>query len=185
MTFIYHLVPDKMIGEVLVPLAGLKELDPSLYADEIKKYSDHPHRKMLPQRILKKINCSQSEVLHFSPLHPRLMFEGLRSIFPAWNQPSRFFEIPIERIRGLPAVVFDMNRTGSYVFGDDEPEELFELVNDNSYRMLTSLPPEALEFYQQWKLRGERSAPAMGRIPHLMVMGPVSVKDCAIIDWRD
>lgn len=185
MSFLYHMVPKNMAGETLFPLSDLQQHAPETYAREVKKYDDHPQRKMLPQRILKKINCRQSEVLHFSPIHPHLMFAGLKSIFPEWNYSSLFYEIPIERIRGIPAVSFDMNKTGTYVFGADEPEEMFELVTPENYQILTELPKEALEFYKQWKARGEKGAPAMGRIPHVMVQGQVNIANCKIIDWKD
>lgn len=113
------------------------------------------------------------------------MFEGLKSVFPDWNYSSLFYEIPIERIKNLPAVYFDMNSTGTYVFGEDEPDEMFELITPETYKILTSIPKEALEFYNQWKARGERGAPAMGRIPHVMVKGQVSIENCKIIDWKN
>ncbi len=184
MSFIYHLVPKMMDGNILFPLSKLKVISPDTFNREIKKYDDHPKRKELPQRILKKINCPQEDVIHFSPIHPRLMFNGLKSVFPEWNYSSSFYEIPIERIRGLPTVYFDMNRTGTYVFGEDESEEMFDLITPENYRILTTLPKETLEFYEGWKARGERGAPAMGRIPHVMVKGPVSIEGCKIIDWK-
>lgn len=69
MSFIYHMVPKAMTGDVLFPLKDLIEKFPDLYSKEVKKYDDHPQRKELPKRILKKINCLQEEVLHFTPLH--------------------------------------------------------------------------------------------------------------------
>lgn len=185
MAFIYHMVPKNMDGTTLYPLSELKKLYPAIYEKEIKKYDDHPKRKELPQRILKKINCPQAEVLHFSPIHPSLMFVGLKSIFPDWNYSSLFYEIPIERIEGMPAVFFDMNKTGTYIFGEEEPDEMFELITPKNYKILDDLPKEALEFYQQWKDRGEKGAPAMGRIPHLMVKGQISIEKCKTIDWKN
>lgn len=185
MAFLYHLVPKNLIGEMLIPLSDLRIELPERYAQEILKYDDHPQRKLLPKRTLKKLNCPQEEVLHFSPIHPHLMFEGLRSVFPHWNYSSKFFEIPIERIRGIPAIWFDMNRAENYVFGEDEPEEMFNWVTPESYKILEHIPQEAIVFYEQWKARGERGAPAMARIPHVMVRGRVSISDCKIIDWKD
>ena len=185
MSFIYHIVPKNMAGEILFPLSDLKDRSPSTYAREVKKYDDHPQRKELPKRLLKKIYCLQEEVIHFSPIHPHLIFNGLKSVFADWNSSSLFYEIPIDRIRDLPAVLFDMNKTGSYVFGVDEPDEMFEFVTSETYKILSSLPVEALEFYNEWKARGKNGAPAMARIPHLMVKGRVSVANCKIIDWKN
>ena len=109
----------------------------------------------------------------------------LKSVFPDWNYSQLFYEIPIEHTRGLPTVSFDMNKTGDYVFGEDESDDLFEIVSPENYKIMTELPKEAIEFYNQWKSRGERGAPAMGRIPHVMVKGRVSIKNCSIIDWKN
>ena len=56
MSFIYHMVPKEMIGDTLVPLQSLRDLSEERYGIEIKKYDDHPKRKELPCRILKKLN---------------------------------------------------------------------------------------------------------------------------------
>jgi len=184
MEYIYHGVPPNFSGEMLYPLFSLKEKHPEIFAREIKKYDDHPKRKLLPNLILKKLNCPRGDVLQFSPIHPNLIFQGLKSVFPDGNRSVKFFEIPIERTHGIPTILFDMNRPG-YVFGEDEPEEIFDWVTPANYRMIRQLPLEAIEFYQEWKTRGEPGAPAYGKIPHIMVKGPVSVKDCKIVDWRD
>lgn len=185
MGYIYHLVPKGMIGETLIPLSDLKIELPELYTKEIRKYDDHPQRKLLPKRILKKLNCPQEEVLHFSPIHPHLMFQGLKSVFSEWSNDSLFYEIPIERIKGIPSIIFDMNCTGTYVFGEDEPDEMFSWVTPETYKIIDKIPSEAIEFYQQWKNRGERGAPAMARIPHLMTKGRVSIEGCRVLNWKD
>ena len=165
-----------MTGSILVPLSDLSSISDDKFNYEIKKYDDHPKRKNLPNRFLKKINCRQIEVLHFSPIHPHLMFLGLKSVFPDWNYSSIFYEIPISKIEGLPAIKFDMNIADNYVFGEDEPEEMFEWVTPQNYKILESIPPEAIDFYNQWRCRGEKGAPAMARIPHVMVKGTYRYK---------
>jgi hypothetical protein len=185
MSYFYHVVPNKMIGHILTPLANLQTSKPELYNIEIKKYNDPPLRKLLPERIIKKLNCPQKEVLHFSPIHPRLMLKGLQSVFPNYSPDVHYFEIPISNIQNIPAIIFDMNCTGQYVFGEEEPEEMFSFVTPESYKVLQTIPVEAIQFYQRWKDRGEKGAPAMARIPHLMVKGSISIKGCNIINWND
>ena len=179
------MVPKNLIGEMLIPLAELRLEFPDIFEREIKKYDDHPKRKLLPQRILKKLNCPQEAVLHFSPIHPHLMFNGLRSVFPEWDYSQKFFEIPISRIENKHSIIFDMNCTGHYTFGEDEPDEMFSWVTPENYKILDALPSQAIDFYKEWKDRGERGAPAMARIPHLMTKGRVSIADCRVIDWKD
>lgn len=184
MQFIYHAVPENFVGNTLLPLFSLKKEQPSIFENEIKKYDDHPKRKELPFKLLKKLNCPRGEVLHFSPIHPSLIFSALKSVFPDGNRSVKFFRIPISRIKGTPAIFFDMNRPG-YVFGEEEPDIIIDWIDSDTYIEISEVPEAAFAFYREWKERGERGAPAWGKIPHVMVRGPVSVEGCEIIDWRD
>ena len=74
MEYIYHAVPKNLDGSILYPLFSLKDKFPDLYEKEIKKYDDHPQRKLLPFKKVPKLNCSRGDVLHFSPIHPNLIF---------------------------------------------------------------------------------------------------------------
>ncbi|MBY0555457.1 hypothetical protein K2P97_13070 [bacterium] len=184
MSFLYHGVPRDLVGETLFPLFSLKQAHPAIYENEIKKYDDHPERKKLPFKLLKKLNCSRGDVLHCSPIHPNLIFTALKSVFPEGNRSVKFFKIPISKIADTPAILFDMNRPG-YAFGEDEPEDIFDWIDPKKYEEITKVPAEAFEFYQEWKTRGEPGAPAWGKIPHVLVKGPINISDCEVIDWRD
>lgn len=184
MQYIYHAVPENLMGETLIPLFDLKLSHPALFEKEMKKYDDHPVRKELPYKLLKKLNCPRGEVLHFSPIHPGLIFQALKSVFPEGNRSVRFFEIPIDRVTGIPTILFDMNRS-DYAFGDDEPDNIFDWIEPEAYREIKVVPEKAFEFYREWKDRGERGAPAWGKIPHILVRGKVSISSCRIFDWRE
>lgn len=184
MEFIYHGVPKEMQGDVLYPLFDLKDLFPAIYESEIKKYDDHPKRKELPFKKVGKLNCIRGEVLHCSSIHPSLVFKALKSVFPEGNRSVKFFKIPLEQIKNIPSVLFDMNRS-EYEFGKDDPDEVFDLMDSQTYREIRIIPAAAYAFFQEWKSRGEKGAPAWGKIPHVFVKGQIDIKDCEIIDWRD
>ncbi len=184
MEFIYHGVPQEMRGNILYPLFDLKKLFPAIYEGEIKKYDDHPKRKELPFKKIGKLNCARGEVLHCSSIHPALVFQALKTIFPDGNRSVRFYKIPLEKIRNLQSVLFDMNRS-EYEFGKDDPDEVFDLIDPQNYLEIRTVPAAAYTFFQEWKDRGERGAPAWGRIPHVFVKGQINVEGLEIIDWRD
>ncbi len=184
MEYIYHGVPNNFEGKILYPLFSLRENFPSLFDAEIKKYDDHPKRKELPFKRISKLNCPRGEVLHFSPIHPTLIFQALKTVFPDGNRSVKFFKIPIIRAQGLSIALFDMNREG-YEFGIEDPDHVFDLVSVESYREIKVVPQEAYTFFNEWKERGERGAPAWGKIPHIFIRGPINVTECDIIDWRD
>lgn len=188
MSFIYHRVPTHLIGETLLPLFELEKEHPLLFQSEIEKYGDHPKRKELPFKNLKKLDCPRGAVLHCSPIHPNLIFSALKLVFPDGNKDGNrsvnFFKIPIERIEGIPTILFDLNRPG-YVFGEEEPEDIFDWITPDTYQEITVVPKAAFEFYWEWHSRGEPGAPAWGKIPHIMVKGRISIAGCEVVDWRD
>ncbi len=185
MNFIYHGVPAGFEGSELHPLFVLKDLYPSAYESQIKKYDDHPKRKNLPYKKIPKLNCFRGDVIHCSPIHPNLIFKALKKYFPDGNRSVSFYKIPVSNLTGIELCFFDMNRP-EYEFGlENDPESVFELIDINTYKEIKEIPQEAQQFYQEWKDRGERGAPAFGKIPHVFVKGSISVKDLDIIDWRD
>ncbi len=183
-SYIYHGVPSSFVGEKLYPLFQLKELFPQIYEKEIEKYNDHPQRKLLPFKRINPLNCVRGDVLHFSAIHPALVFKALKSVFPESNRSVKFFKIPIMNIDKNSAVLFDMNRP-EYEFGKDDPDSVFDLIDPKNYQEIGSIPNEAILFYQEWRDCGEVGAPAWGKIPHVFVLGSLNTAKCEIIDWRD
>lgn len=78
-----------------------------------------------------------------------------------------------------------MNRP-DYEFGlEKDPEFCFDLINPDLYEEVRVVPREAIEFYKEWGRRGERGAPAWGKIPHVLVQDSLDTSSLEIIDWRD
>lgn len=183
-SYIYHGVPQLLIGDSLRPLFELKDIYPDLYEEQIKKYSDHPKRKNLPFKDIPLINCKRGEVLHTSSIHPHLVFESIQSIFPNWNPSVLFYKIPIESLIDREMVLFDMNHP-DYEFGlANDPVSAFQIIDPNTYSEIREVPKEAYDFFQEWKDRGEQGAPAWGKIPHVFVKGSISTVGLEVFDWR-
>jgi len=109
----------------------------------------------------------------------------LKSVFPEGNRSVEFFCIPIENLVEKQLCLFDMNDP-NYEFGlEEDPSSAFELVTPSTYREIRSVPLEAYDFYQEWKGRGERGAPAWGKIPHVFVKGTIDTDGLKVIDWRN
>lgn len=77
--------------------------------------------------------------MHFSPIHPALIFQALKTVFPDGNRLVKFFKIPITKAKGHPMVLFDMNRDG-YEFGNEDPDHVFDLLSVDSYCELEVVP---------------------------------------------
>ena len=65
MQYVYHMVPEELKGEYLIPLNELKSVYPNLYGEYIQKYKDHPHREKLLTRKIPKLECLWNDVVHF------------------------------------------------------------------------------------------------------------------------
>lgn len=183
MPYIYHAVPADLKGSVLHPLFALKDLFPEVYESEIKKYADHPQRTELPFKWVPKLNCRRGDVLHCSAIHPSLVFQAMKNVFPDFGESLHFFQIPLSDLTGVGMALLDVNHP-DYEFGlEQDPETAFTLVNATNFEAIQSVPKEAYEFFESWKQRGAKSAPPWAKIPHLFVQGSIRVESCKVIDW--
>ena len=183
MTYIFHGVPLNLEGNTLHPLSILKDSLPDKYEQEVKKYNDHPKRKLLPSKAIPLLNCTRADVLHCSSVDPRLVFKALKTVFPDGNRSVLFYKIPVTSLLDKKLVLFNMNHP-KYEFGlDNDPIEAFELINHSKYEGINQVPEEAYAFFQEWKDRGEKGAPAWGKIPHVFVKGSICIDGFEIIDW--
>ena len=65
MEYVYHMVPEELKGEYLIPLNELKRAYPNLYDEYIQKYKDHTQREQLLTRKIPKLECLWNDVVHF------------------------------------------------------------------------------------------------------------------------
>jgi len=182
--FIYHQVPKAIVGKTLIPLKLLRDAHPEIYDCQIKKYDDHPERKKLPDSKILKLRCTRGDVLHFSSLHPHKIYLGYKSVFESADFEISFFQIPITKINGIPAVYLDVSHE-EYEFGVDSESQdpFYELITPETYKELDLHPERNLRFYKAWKAEGKKGAPLYPHIPHVMVKGPIDVDDCKVIQW--
>ncbi len=80
MEYVYHMVPEELKGEYLIPLNELKRVYPNLYREYIQKYKDHTQRENLLTRKIPKLECLWNDVVHFLPLHPYEIYKVLLEI---------------------------------------------------------------------------------------------------------
>ncbi len=68
MHYVYHGVPEQMIGHTLIPLTQMHAVNPELREKYLKKYKGR--EEVLQQRI-PLLDCLWNEVVQLLPLHPR------------------------------------------------------------------------------------------------------------------
>ncbi len=72
--YLYHWVPDDMIGDTLYPLNILKHTHPDLYTKKVSKYIG---REKVMDQIIPILDCLWNDVLHFTAVHPKDVKDAL------------------------------------------------------------------------------------------------------------
>lgn len=149
--YIYHRVVDNMQGNILYPLNQLKNIYPEAYVSHLKKYEKREHLLSTKIPIL---NCLWNDVLHFTAIHPKILFENLeKSGFKAeelvWK---RWFEIPIEALETENTIVCLYRRDISVI-----PQARdFHRFDPSKFSEYATVPPETIEYYKRQKADGAR-----------------------------
>jgi hypothetical protein len=84
-TLLYKAAIQDLRGDDLLPLNLIRHRYPDLYAQERLKYAERPHVMDHPVHPL---GCRWADVLFFSPVHPRLIFDALRTSGRVSGQPD-------------------------------------------------------------------------------------------------
>lgn len=172
MTFLYHRVPRNLTGEVLQPLNRLRESQPNLYQQHVKKYEYRPHAL---QRRVHGLDCYWNDVLHFTPIHPRKILEGLRMCGSETVKLGRWFQFDVRElgINKHNTVIF---WSPNQMFGDwEESEEDFAPYQELKLSRLGELPKGTQQFYKEQLSSGNQPL-LFFRTPHILFRGSVSLK---------
>lgn len=181
--FIYHMVPNQMVGDKLIPLNSLKTTHPDLYEKYTEKYLNHPERSKLLQRSIPKLNCLWNDVIHFLPLHPYFVFNALSNLGIKTKENVTFYKIPIELLAH--------NKNAIYLYSKEKykgpsasiVDEEIEFLNINAYQELKEIPTDTLNYYKTENEKGNKFG-LFPFIPHILSLGEVEVKDSEIVAWN-
>ena len=188
MKFVYHGVPERMVGTVLYPLNQLAAIDSRSYEFQRSKYEG---REALLQSRIPGFELLWNDTLHCAPLHPYLLFEARRALdllSSPW-MTGRFFEIPVERILVNPVIWAsqDVPSTGVARSKSAAPTALdgeFEPFDAARYQALREITAAHLSYLRRMEDSGER--PLMfAYIPHVLVAGPIDISGVRTIAWDE
>ena len=173
--FIYHRVVDNMQGSILYPLNQLKNIFPDEFAEHIKKYENREH--LLSTKI-PLLDCLWNDVLHFTTVHPNVLFENLsRAGYDAeelvWR---RWFEIPIDRLDPKNTLVCLYCRDTDLI---PQARDFFPFDSSKLYEYAT-VPPETIEYYKKQKKIGARPL-LFHRVPYILYKGIIDTSAFKVI----
>ena len=184
MPFVYHLCPVDMHGHSLHPLNGLKVERPDLYDRERQKWEGR--ESVLTWRV-PHLGVPWADTVNLSALDPRLLAAARRRLGLPLSKllERRIARIPIDRIAGAPAVVYDSaSHWINSAPGEDvpltPPEREFAPFDPATYRELSEVPALHLDY-----LRGQLAAgrPALGFVfvRHVLVAAPVDLSGLELV----
>lgn len=168
-SFLYHLVPNEMSGTVLYPLNELETSMPQVYSAQVAKYQGRPEVML---RRVPFLDCAWNDVLHFSPIHPQKVADGIRGS-GGTTQPVEAFEVPFDALLPAQAVVL-MFRDG---------RELFVPYTRGALADLGDLPEKTLAHYRERFSSGELPL-RYAYAPHVLFRGSLETKDLERV-WTD
>jgi hypothetical protein len=193
MSVVWHGVPADMIGETLVPLGQLKDVDEALYETQRAKYAG---REQVLDYRLALLDRGFLDTIHCSSVHPHWIYRARRAA--GFDVPARTetgwgiglaFEIPLDRILVNPTLWYAWRTPWVNGYpGDDvptaPPSEEFERFDPERYQPLGDVPELHRAYLAQMRGRGQRPLTFV-HIPHVLVAGPIDVRGCRIVRWED
>lgn len=182
MDYVYHMIPKKMTGEVLISLNDIKLIHPELYKTYSKKYSDHPERLSLLLKSIPKLNCLWNDVIFLLPLHPYYVYEALHSLGVSIKKDLMFYEIPTERLMKNKNAVYFYNKENYIGPASDIPEEEIQVIDIISYPECSALPSDALAYFTEEHKKGVNFG-MFAHIPHILSLGNINIKGVNMINW--
>lgn len=177
MNYIYHRVPLNRQGSTLYPLNVLKRKLPELYTIHAKKYVG---REALTQQIIPPLGCLWNDVLHFSPVHPDLIRQGLAT---AGAKPKSMQWFQVDPL----ALNFNVENAAIYQYpskvrGDfaKNPED-FEAFAPHLLAAIDGLPMATINHYRSSQTTGNPLF-LFHRLPHVLYRGSLPIENMTIIE---
>jgi hypothetical protein len=179
MTFLYHLVPQPLIGDTLYPLNALKHHAPEAYTAHLKKYRG---REVLLERTIPLLNCLWNDVLHFSPVHPAAIRDALLQVGFDWR-PRDWFVVDPSSI-GMTAhnsaiFSYPQRARGDFTL----PASAFQPFSAAVLNDLEDLPSATRAYYHEAKAHTERPF-LFHLIAHILYRGSIALEQMQTINTQ-
>jgi hypothetical protein len=188
MSFVYHLCPVDMHGHTLLPLNRLKAERPDLYDRERTKWGGR--ESVLTWRV-PHLGVTWADTVNLSALDPTLLAAARRRLGLPRSKllERRIARIPIERIAGSRAVVYDSARHWiNSAPGENvpltPPDHEFTPFDPATYRELSEVPALHLDYLRRQLAAGR---PALGFVfvRHVLVAGTVDLSGIDLMPVDD
>ena len=171
MHYVYHGVPEKMIGNNLVPLNNMQNIDDTLRNSYLKKYKG---REDILERKIPLLDCLWNDVVQFLPFHPQKIFElqrrlGFLKIIPSY----RFYKINLSLLERERTVVYFKSSPG-------EDSAVVKWLGVVDFDAIQQIPTATVDYYRS--VRKTNELPFNYQfVPHILYKGEVNISSAEII----
>ena len=101
--YLYHLKPEIIVGDRLVPRNSLRSREPELYRKYTEKYANRPH---VLDIYIAPLHCRWGDVVFLTPVHPGRIIRALRACGYKKRLRASYFEIDPCTIDRRKAVIW-------------------------------------------------------------------------------
>jgi hypothetical protein len=171
--WLFHVLPDPMVGSVLYPLNELRERDPDTFRRARAKYEG---REQVLELRVPLLDCLWNDVLHLSPVHPAEMIHALES---AGFTPDRrrFLRVDGTELEPAQTVLF-LNSTDREHRFDAGQWEWFDATSASRH---TRLPQATRDYYAA--CAGDGTRPFLfAHSPHVLFRGSLDVSRLDVVE---
>ena len=178
MPFVYHLCADDFRGTSLLPLNALRVMHPDVYDRECAKWAG---RESVLHSQVPHLGVAWADTVNLAALDPVHLIQARKRLGVPYSRllERRVVRIPVQRIAGQPAVVYDSrshwlnSRPGENVPASPPVDE-FTPFDVDTYEELLETPRLHLEYLSDQVAAGK---PALGFVfvRHVLVAGPVDI----------
>lgn len=171
MYYVYHNVPDPMVGTKLMPLNKMQGEMASTRAKNLKKYEGR--EEILEQKI-PLLDCLWNDVVQALPFDPAKAFQAQKDMGIIPEIPHyTFYKIPLGQLDPSKTVIFFKTAPG------DENSQA-KWLKDVDFASIQEMPKETIEYYKTTIGSGELPFNYQFA-PHVVYMGEIDISNVEII----
>jgi len=174
MTYLYHLVPKNLRGNILYPLNTLKEKYPDIYEQQVVKYAGREH---ITRQRIPILDCLWNDVLHFSAVDPKEIKQALIEAGQSPDFSMRCYRIDPGSIDPKNTIVYLFAHTNDK---DEMGEENFASYNPDDVAKFSVMPQATKDYYKEMIVNGQRPL-RYHRIPHVLYRGTLNIIELPIV----
>lgn len=172
MNYLYHVLPEKIHGNFLIPLNEQKIFFPELYKINVQKYSG---RKSVMKTKIPVIDSTWSDVIHLTPIHPTKFKTALRAAGLKPKNNVKWIKINPYKLEQNKAVLYKYlsNSIDKNQFLNFKPSIL------NKHNKLST---NTLLYYKKC-IKQDKRPLLFHLVPHVLYRGTIALKNTQIISW--